>query len=71
MISTAWERQIYNFIVEYQKQNGVMPSTHKIAETMKISMPITRYYLERLQACGAVDWIPNRPYTLHVIAPFE
>ena len=71
MDSILRECQIYKFIVDYQKQNGVTPSTRTIAEHLGLSMAITRYSLEQLRACGVVDWLLYRPNTLWVIAWFE
>ena len=65
------EKQIYDFIVEYQALKHYPPTIKEIAEHIGTSTGNTWRYLTILRARRLIDWRYKRPRTIRVIRPFE
>ena len=62
---------IYNFIDSYWKECGYAPSTEEIADHVGLCVGVTRSYLVRLRAWGAVGWKPHTMRTIHITGEFR
>ena len=62
------ERQIYDFIVDYQASNGYPPSISEIADHIGTSRNNTWRYLKLLRARRLIDWKPHTPRTIRIVS---
>ncbi len=71
MKNNTYERQIYDFIVEYQARERYPPTISEIAAHIGGSTGNTWRYLNILRARGLIDWQRKKPRTIRVIGPFK
>ena len=65
---TMRERDVYNFIVKYQKSNGYSPLLREVADSIGIkSKGVVHRYIKSLEKLGMITYHSNKHRGLNII----
>ena len=68
LYSTTRERDVYDFIVKYQKSNGYSPLLREVAESIGIkSRGVVHRYIKSLEKLGMITYHSNKHRGLNII----
>lgn len=68
MVKVSKEEQLFNFIKNYQNENGYPPTVREMCKSMKVSSTSTIfYYLNKLEKSNKIKKSPNKNRALEII----
>ena len=65
---TPAERELYEYIVLFNEQNGISPTTYDLADGLHKSRSSIRHLLIRLVEKGFIEYYPTKRRSIHIVA---